>query len=509
MTSIPTRRDFLRVAGLVSLASFAYPLSRLTQGVFQPGERPNIIIVLFDALSARHLGLYGYRRQNSPNLERFAQRATVYHRHHSAANFTTPSTASLFTGVYPFTHRVFAHNWMIANEIRQHNLLTCLQPVYVEAAQVQNIFADLLLYQMRERIEAHPRRALYSLTGYTFYDGLFRNDPGFSANIYDQFLFDPPANPGAIFTSLPFNLYRQAQKRIAEDAWRDAYPAGLPFMGEEALFVPEQVIDGAFDMLRELRTPFFSYLHFLPPHWPYRRSNEFVDIFQDGWEPCEKEIHPLSQKWPDRLLSEQCREYDEFIAQVDSEFGRLVERLEASGLLENSYVIFTSDHGELFERGETGHDTPLLYEGVTHIPLLIRAPGQTQRKDVHALTSNVDLFPSLAALSGMPEPETLEGQYLPGLGLPEPPEGRSTWIVEAKLNPARAPLTKASVALLRWPYKLISYFGYQEKFKTEDRFEFYNLENDPEELENLADSHPVAADMRLEMNERLVQVNAQ
>ena len=155
MTQSLTRRDFLRLAGIISLAAVAPSLSRLANNVLQADERPNVLIFLFDALSARHLSVYGYPRPTSPNLERFAQRANVYHQHHSAANFTTPSTASLFTGTYPFTHRVFALGGLVTPAIRPHNLLTTLQPAFTEAAFVQNMYADLVVYQMLEKLDLH------------------------------------------------------------------------------------------------------------------------------------------------------------------------------------------------------------------------------------------------------------------------------------------------------------------------------------------------------------------
>ena len=150
MKTFLSRRDFLRLAGTASLISLTPSVRRLTQEKFQVIDRPNIIIILFDALSARHLSLYGYPRKTSPNLERFAQRATVYHQHHSAANFTTPSTASLFTGTNPYTHRVFAINGMVPTGLRPYNMLSTLELVYPEAALVQNMYADLILYQLRE-----------------------------------------------------------------------------------------------------------------------------------------------------------------------------------------------------------------------------------------------------------------------------------------------------------------------------------------------------------------------
>jgi len=101
-----SRRDFLKLASGLALIP-VLDRSGLSS-LFNPTRRsnadqnqPNIIIILQDAFSANHLSLHGYKRQTTPNLDRFAEHAIVYHAHHSASNQTTTSTASLFTGHIP------------------------------------------------------------------------------------------------------------------------------------------------------------------------------------------------------------------------------------------------------------------------------------------------------------------------------------------------------------------------------------------------------------------------
>jgi len=141
-------------------------------------------------------------------------------------------------------------------------------------------------------------------------------------------------------------------------------------------------------------------------------------------------------------------QYDEYIANVDAEFGLLLDRLEASGILDHSYFVVTSDHGELFERGENGHNTFLLYDSVIHIPLLISAPGQSERRDIDSLTSNIDILPTLLNIAGKEIPSSLEGQLLPGFGGKED-ASRSIFAVEAKTNSAFGPLKRATITLMK------------------------------------------------------------
>jgi arylsulfatase A-like enzyme len=182
--------------------------------------------------------------------------------------------------------------------------------------------------------------------------------------------------------------------------------------------------------------------------------------------------------------------YDAYIANVDAEFGRLVETLQSQGALENTYIVVTSDHGESFERGFDGHISPLLFEPLTNIPLLIAAPGQQERQDIFSPTSCVDVLPTLLSLANQAVPAWCEGQLLPGLG-GNPDSQRSIFSVEAATNPAFAPLKTVSVAMRKGNYKLTYYSGYQDH----DIFELYDLEKDPEELVDLYAANPAVASL--------------
>jgi arylsulfatase A-like enzyme len=174
--------------------------------------------------------------------------------------------------------------------------------------------------------------------------------------------------------------------------------------------------------------------------------------------------------------------------------------MEAAGILDNSYLFVTSDHGELLERGCKGHDTPLLYDPIVHSPLLVHAPGQTKRQDVYAPVNSVDILPTVLSLAGKPIPDWADGEVLPGLGGKENPD-RATFTVEAKLNPAFAPLSTVSVAMRKGDYKMIYYNGY---FGEPEEFELYNHAEDLEELTNLYSSEKaIAKQMKEELLDRL------
>jgi arylsulfatase A-like enzyme len=257
--------------------------------------------------------------------------------------------------------------------------------------------------------------------------------------------------------------------------------------------------------LSNVSQPFLMYLHFFPPHESYRPRREFVGVFDDGWEAVAKERHPLSHGFSDEFLNRRRVEYDEYVAYVDAEFGRLYDSISETGLLDSTYVVFTSDHGQLFERGVHGHDTSLLYEPVIHIPLLVSRPGQQRREDVYTPTSCVDVLPTLLHLVGRQIPDWCEGKVLPELGGETVNGERSVFSVEAKSNPIWSPLVKSTVALIKDRYKLIHYSGHP---RCRNQYELYDLVNDPEELKDLYGlEKTVAGDMQDELEGKLEEAN--
>ena len=180
--------------------------------------------------------------------------------------------------------------------------------------------------------------------------------------------------------------------------------------------------------------------------------------------------------------------------------------LNESGLTRNSYIFVTSDHGEMFERGELGHWTPLLYDPVIHVPLIVSSPGQTARQDVHTLTSSVDLLPTVAQLSGNPIPDWAEGRLLPRLG-GEEDERRSIFSMDAKTNSSFTPLVNYSMCLTRDRHRLAYYCYPEDQY---EKFEFYDLDADPEELTDLYPSRPtLAVEMQDELLQKVAEVNRQ
>jgi arylsulfatase A-like enzyme len=276
-------------------------------------------------------------------------------------------------------------------------------------------------------------------------------------------------------------------------------------MGNVALrFVLEEAIDWLGENISAWPEPFLGYFHFLPPHSPYHTRIEFIDRFKDdGYQPVRKPVHPISFNYTNEEMDDARKAYDEFLLYVDAEFARLFEHLEQQGILDNTWIFLTSDHGEMFERGEVEHTTQLLHQPVIRVPLMVFPPGQNGREDVHRPTSAVDLLPTILTLAGKQIPEWCEGLPLlgDGEGIGEP---RPIYAFEAKLNPVREPLNVFTLTRIQEGYKAMIAEGYDG---LEAPLQFaYHLTEDPEELDNLLDTDPGMArdlldDLRAELPE--------
>jgi arylsulfatase A-like enzyme len=262
--------------------------------------------------------------------------------------------------------------------------------------------------------------------------------------------------------------------------YRITYPRGLPDTLD--LFRLEDVVDGVIRILGGLPRSSLAYLNLHPPHADYRPKGKYNHSFDDGWQPAPKPEHVLVWEKPGPAAEETRRlHYDQYLASWDAELARLLDYLWVSGILDDSYVIITSDHGEMFERGVVGHMTPLIYDPSAHVPLIISMPGQNQRVGVRTPTSSIDLLPTVASLAGLTVPPWASGRLLPELGETSDP-GRSIFTIDAKSNSAFAALDSVSVSLTKDEYRL-TYYHYPDQ--DYEGFELDNLLDDPEELRDV------------------------
>ena len=501
-----TRRDFLKLASLFAAGA----VSTLTvRSLRQAEDHPNVIIILFDAMSAMHMSLHGYGRETTPELSRFAERCTIYNAHYSASNFTTSGVASMLTGMYPWKHRALTQGGIVKRDVIPYNPYTLLGRDYYRLMFSQNFWPDRLVAQYYDQVDDFLPQTAYSMRGNTLVKSWVGKDRLLASIAFDEFLFPAQTDrPGSAF--LNYFYKSRVSHSIETQKIQPGYPSGVPEVEGYNVYLNEQIYRGVLAEILNLedKDPYFAYFHLFSPHSPYKPGGKFSRLFRnDGFSIPSKKVVPefssLYDEQDDSLLRKRTA-YDRQITQVDSEFGRLVDRLETNGILEDSFLIVTSDHGEMFERGFSGHGGRLMYEPILRIPLLIHAPQQSTRTDVNIPTSNVDILPTLLSLAGKDIPEALEGQVLAGFGGPEDKE-RPIFSMAAWQNSAFLPLTKAAFAMRKGAHKLIVYLGYGGD---DGLSELYDVENDPEEMHELSKAEPsIFSEMKEEFFVHLAEAN--
>jgi arylsulfatase A-like enzyme len=497
-----SRRDFLKLLLLLPFAAnnsiHKITLRPLLFPTSHPNQ-PNILFFLFDALSARNISLYGYPRETMPNLAKFAELANVYHQHHSSGNWTPPGTASLLTGTYPWTHRNLSLYSEVLDSFTNKNLFKLLNNSHNTLAYTQNPLVQTLLHHFKEDIDDLLNLATGGVYNLRPEGALFNNDYSYAfwgQNVVQGTWEFPASSPFlSILNEVIFSIKYKLMNRDLQAEYPYSISTVLPglyvFLDEAVNWLKGQLANTDF--------PSFSYYHFFPPHDPYAPRVEFSNLFDDDWIPPQKPTHIYRTQAPPEFFGPERRRYDQFIANCDYDFGIVIDYIQELGLMDNTYIIFTTDHGESFERDVWGHYHPLLYEPLIHIPLLIHQPGQTSREDIYTPTSAVDVLPTICQIVGQDIPDWVEGEVLPGFRHTPLDPQRPIFSVEAKENNKFGPLTIATISMIKWPYKLIHYFGYE---RLPYHFELYNLEEDPEELDDL---YPYGSNFALEMEKELLE----
>jgi len=415
------------------------------------GERPSILLVLVDTLRADYLGSYGFEGDVSPAMDRLAAESVRFANCFSQAPWTKPSVASLFTSLYPEAHGLTNHEGLFWGP-EQTGMKTGVMPEE----------AFTLAEALRER-------------GY--------RTAGFMTNpmLAPTYGFDQG------FETYQFFEVQDLSNLVMDAAyhWLDALPAGQPF---------------------------FAYVHFMDVHGPYDAPREDVDALRDSpslgspYHLTEEEIEgisgylkriPWAQTEEARELLNWRAQYAAGIRDFDRRFSSFIERLRASGRLDQTFLVLTSDHGEeLFEHGGWDHGHSL-FDHQLHVPLFIRRPHGEGARVVENVVSVIDIMPTLLSIAGIETPASLQGRDLSRLfsaSLIEPPDD-SEDNDDNGVSHGTATSDRPGLHSVRTRrHKLIFDLDSGETW-------LFEIESDSEERENLADQRK---EMVLRLREQLL-----
>ena len=393
------RTAIATVAGAAALAGTEFAMGSTARTVkaalATPRPKSNFLLITFDALCAEDLSLYGSHLPTSPNIDAFARKATVFSNYYSASTFTTPSVATMLTGVYPSESHVHQLQGRVRAAVAGRTLPHAMRAGgYYTAAFASNPFAYYLAQSVENGFDELPEP--------TF-------QPGGLAHLWSA---TAPLHQDSGFGS------RIDEYADLEGMWNLVF--GMP--GNLSMRLrPETTFGHAREMFAKLPDGFFLWVHVITPHQPYipdpaDRGRFLPYDEQRRFEEEESETLWKPHYSPDRqpLVDRRRLLYDEFVSTADRAFGTFMSELENSGKLQNTTVVVSADHGESFEGGVYQHSSPYLTRPVVHIPLIVRTPGQQDSRRVDFTADQTALAPTILELAGQPKPDWMRGPSLAG-----------------------------------------------------------------------------------------------
>ncbi|MBT4137763.1 MAG: sulfatase-like hydrolase/transferase [Candidatus Latescibacteria bacterium] len=352
-------------------------------------SQPSFIFIVSDSLRADSLSFSGHPEAETPNLDKVANRSSVFLNHYAQAPVCGPSRNSFWTGRYPHSNGSLNNLAGLGAHER-----TFVEMLSENGYDCTSFGANHLQPEPSGFSKIVASRGKHPESSYKRYldDQDLRQDP---ETIEDG---DWPASPphGTIAGDMKYQQDSYATKR-------------------------------AVDYIKnKSASPFFLYLGLKNPHPPYACDQKHYDIYKDkqlavnDFKDPEKHLHPkLLERYNAANYKSLTRKdiqnikslYLGMISFVDEQVGRIMQVLEETGLDDNTHLVFTSDHadfcGDLNLFGKT--DLPIKH--LTHVPLLWKAPQGTANT-IQDFTENIDLAPAFLELAGIEAPYYIEGRNL-------------------------------------------------------------------------------------------------
>ncbi|EMA42776.1 sulfatase [Halococcus saccharolyticus] len=309
----------------------------------------NVLFVVMDTVRKDHLSCYGYDRETTPGLERFAEEAAVFEQAVAPAPWTLPVHASMFTGLYPGDHGATQEN------------------PYLEDATT-----------LAESLSATHTSACYSsnawITPYTHLTDGFDSQDNFFEVMPGEFLSGPLAR--AWKTMNDSERLRQVADWLVGVG--NAIHEHLASGGGADSKTPA-VIDRTIEFIDGTDEPYFSFINLMDAHLPYHPPDEHREQFAPGVDStavCQnsKEYNAGARDIGDDEWEAIRRLYDAEIHHVDDQLDRLFSWMRANGEWEDTLVVVCADHGELHgEHDLYGHEFGV-YDPIVNVPLMVKHP---------------------------------------------------------------------------------------------------------------------------------------
>ena len=435
------------------------------------GDRKNIVLIFTDQHRCDAVGAYGAPVCRTPNIDRIAERGVTFDRAYTTCSVCSPARGTIMTGQYPHTHKVTTNIYGPGCKMSEFQL-------------APNILSEQL------------RQAGYNLG----YAGKWHLG---SKTLPKHFGFEGqnfPGHGGGGFRYPEYNEYLKSNGlsyEIEERTINTGHRGGV-IKGPIEATVPYYLAQTSMELLdrftkdcKQGGKPFFLWCNFWGPHPPYYSTREYVDMYKDVPIPehgnfrDDKKNKPAVHRMvmrpdcadqPWEFWQERIRLSNAFTTMIDDQIGRMLDHVAELGLDDDTLIIFTADHGDsLGMHGGLMDKCYYMYEETYRIPMIIAAPGMRRAEREKRFASLADIMPTILNAADVTPPDVVEGTSL--FPLLHPDSGDVSW---------RDHLVAESHGMtVLVSQRMIRFENYKYVYNATDIDEFYDLDKDPWEMDNL------------------------
>lgn len=426
-------------------------------------EHPNVLMFVVDDWGAYDLSLSGSKLYETPNIDRLANRSTVFNQGYVAYPRSVPSRYSLITGRHCARPQQGAHQ----DDRKVDASSYCIAMPFKNAGYQTFIIGK---WHLSDKVTSPT-------------------DKGFDISI-------GAGHAGATQSYFaPFNKEGVTNSDKLIQGMDDAQPG--EYLTDYMTRKTVDYIKGT----KNSKKPFFAVCSYYAVHTPLEAKREMIEKFEKKLKNMNLGPDPMAKEEAGDTKTQQDHPvYAAMIESVDESVGKILGSLKEAGKMDNTIIVLISDHGGLSNRGNKRElattNRPLkagkghLYEGGLRVPFLIHTPKQSKRYDSNTPVVSLDLLPTLADMCNAPVDPTAE---LDGVSLKNLVNShKSNFDLHRNLywhKAAERPQSTGdyvSSAIRKGDYKLIDFY-------TQGRVELYNVVTDPGEHHNLFNEQPQLA----------------
>ncbi len=375
----------------------------------------NILLITTDEQRFDTLGCHHNPIVKTPHLDQLAGEGIDFLNHRCSNPMCTPARCSILTGLYPRTHGTWENGYSLPDE---HQTLSGL------------LSAEGYSCGLFGKAHFEPETSLYAekldhSKPYYGFEYFHITEDNLVGEYLDWIRSEHPEHYQAVLDNSVEGARINPLPDLGPGRLNAIYTSPVPEELHQTAWIADRTIDFV-DSCEVKGEPFFAWCSFVDPHHPWNPPEPYASMYPPDTIPLpafqegENDHLPTCYHHLKGMLPEEYQKmiaaYYGMISHIDHHIGRIITLLKEKGLLEQTLIIFTSDHGDY--NGDHGliRKSLWLYDSLLHVPLIVRLPGQDQAgRSFLGLSQHEDLLPTLLGWLGMQVPSQVQGVSMAGV----------------------------------------------------------------------------------------------